>query len=108
MRYVLPVIGIACSAALSVGCLAWACDRATTGALTEEARVAIELGCQGHAGRAARDCRSMLTRLYLAGSLDPDRTLRAYCDSVKSARWGGSRPAPPRVCVQRYGGWDGS
>jgi hypothetical protein len=105
MRYGLLVLGIAGCVALSLGWLARACDHAISGALTEEARIAMELGCQGRDGRAARECRSMLKKLYLSGSLDPDKTLRSYCDSVKNSRWGGSRPAPPEVCEQRYGGW---
>lgn len=107
MRYGLLALSIAVCIGLYQGWFAGACDHATTAALTEEARIAIEVGCQGLDGRAARQCRSMLTKVYLAGSLDPDRTLRSYCDSVKNARWGGSRPAPPEVCVQRYGGWEG-
>ena len=91
--------------ALSLGFVSRACDQATAAALSEEAKLAMELGCQGHTGRAAAECRDLLRRLYLAGSLDPDRTLRAYCDSVKTAPWGGSRPPPPKVCVDRYGGW---
>jgi len=105
MRYGLLVLGIAVFIGLYQGWLARAYDYGTTAALTEEARVAIDVRCQIQDDRAARECRSLLKKLYLAGSLDPDKTLRAYCDSVKTARWGGRRPAQPEVCVQRYGGW---
>jgi len=91
--------------ALLVGAAAMLVDRAATEALSEDARLAIELRCQDREGPAGRECRSTLERLFLAGTLDPDRTLRAYCESVKTARWGGSRPPPPRVCTDRYGGW---
>jgi hypothetical protein len=99
MRYGLFVLGIAVCIAFHQGWFAPAYDRATTAALTEEARLAIDVRCKG------RECRAILKKLYLSGSLDPDKTLRAYCDSVKNARWGGSRSAPPKLCVQRYGGW---
>ena len=107
MRYGLLVLALVGSIALYRGWLGQAYDHATTAALTEEARMAIDVRCQALEGQAARQCRGMLKRLYLAGSLDPDTTLRAYCDSVKSAAWGGRRPAPPALCVQRYGGWSG-
>ena len=105
MRFGLLVLGIAVCIGLYQGWFARAYDHATTAALTEEARLAIDVRCQVQPTRAARECRALLKKLYLAGSLDPDKTLRVYCDSVKTSRWGGSRPAPPKVCVQRYGGW---
>lgn len=108
MRYGLLVLGIALCIGLFQGWFARACDHATRAALSEDARLAIELGCENREGRAARECRSMLKKLYLAGSLDPDKTLRSYCDSIKNARWAGEPPAPPEVCVRRYGGWRGS
>jgi len=91
MRYRLLVLGIVVSLGLYHGWFARAYDRATTAALTEEARLAIDVRCQGQNGRAASECRTLLKKLYLAGSRDPDRTLRVYCDSVGTARWGGSR-----------------
>jgi hypothetical protein len=105
MRYGLLVLGIGLCIGLYQGCFARAYDTATTAVLTEEARLAMDLRCQGQHGRARSDCRAMLKKLYLSRSLDPDKTLRAYCDSIKNARWGGSRPPPPEVCVKRYGGW---
>ena len=105
MRYGLLILGVAVCIALHQGWFAQAYERTTTAALTDEARVAIDLRCRDQSGRAAQECRSLLKRLYLAGSLDPDRTLRVYCDSVRTALWGGSRPAPPDVCDERYGGW---
>jgi len=107
MRYGLLVLGLAVCIALYQGWFARAFDYATTAALSEEARLAIDVRCQNQVGRAARDCRNVLKKLYVAGSLDPDKTLRFYCDSVRTARWGGSRPKPPRVCAQRYGAWEG-
>ena len=105
MRYGLIVLGVVIAIGLCQGWLARAYDRVTTAALTDEARLAIELRCEDESSRSARECRSVLKKLYLAGSLDPDTTLRTYCDSVKHARWGGSLPPPPKVCVERYGGW---
>jgi hypothetical protein len=109
MRYALVVLGIAGCIGLGIGLhRGWfsrAYDQATTAALTEDARLAIDVRCQGEDTRASRECRATLKRLYLSGSLDPDRTLRTWCQEFKTARWGGSRPAPPEVCVQRYGGW---
>lgn len=105
MRYVLFVLGIAVGIGMYQGWLAQAYEHATNAALTEEARVAIDVRCQIQDGRAARECRSVLKRLYLAGSLEPDTTLRTYCDSIRKAGWSGSRPVLPELCVQRYGGW---
>ena len=105
MRYGLLVLGIAVCIGLYESWFAPAYDRATTAALTEEARLAIDVRCQVHARRAARECRTTLKKLYLTGSLDPDKTLRAYCDAVRTSRRGGSRPEPPKICVQRYGAW---
>jgi hypothetical protein len=105
MRVGLLILGIVVCIGLLQGWFARACEHATTAALSEEARVAIEVRCRDQSGRAAHECRSLLKKLYLARSLDPDTTLRTYCDSFRTARWGGSRPQPPAVCVQRYGGW---
>lgn len=99
---------IVIAAALALGGLAHACHHATTGGLSDDARLALEVGCIGHEGRAAGACRRRLERLYVAGTLDPDRTLRAYCEAVEHGRWGGSRPPPPPLCVERYGGWPGA
>ena len=90
MRYGLLVLGIAVCIGLHQGCTR-AYDHLTTAALTDEARIAIDVRCQIQNGRAARECRSVLKKLFLAGSLDPGKTLRVYCDSVGTARWGGSR-----------------
>lgn len=105
MRYGLLILGIIVCIGLVQGWFARACDLATSAALSDDARLAIEVRCRGQDDRAGRECRAMLKKLYLSGSLDPDKTLRAYCDSVKTAPWGGSRPPPPKLCVQRYGGW---
>jgi hypothetical protein len=105
MRHGLLVVGIAGCVGVSQGWIARTCDHASTAALTDEARLAIDVRCARDEGRAARECRSMLKKLYLSGALDPDKTLRTYCDSFEHARWGGSRPAPPALCRQRYGGW---
>jgi hypothetical protein len=108
MRYGLLVLGIAICIGLYQGWFAQTYEHVTTAALTDDGRIAIDLGCRGHKDRAARACRSRLTRLYLSGSLDPEKTLRAYCDSVRDGRWGGSHPPPPKVCVERHGGWQES
>lgn len=108
MRQGLLVVGIAVCVGLAQGWVSRTVDQATTTALTEESRLAIDLRCQGDSERANRECRETLKKLFLSGSLDPDKTLRAYCDSVKEGRWGGSRPAPPAACVERYGGWEES
>ena len=108
MRYGLLVLGIAACIGLYQAWFARACDQATTAALSADAQLAINVRCNGRADRAKRECRTMMTKLFLSGSLDPDRTLRAYCDSVKNAQWGGGHPAPPKLCVERYGGWQQS
>ena len=105
MRYGLLALGLAVCVGLYQGWLSEAYDEASTAALTDDARLAIDVRCRDQRGRAEDDCRATLKRLFLSGSLDPDKTLRAYCDSVKHARWGGSRPEAPKVCVERYGGW---
>ena len=80
-------------------------EHATNAALSDDAQLAIELRCRDQPAAAARECESMLKRLFLAGSLEPDQALQSYCESYRDGRWGGSRPEPPRVCVQRFGGW---
>lgn len=105
MRTGLLVAGAAFGLGLGHGWLTETFEEATNAALTEDARMAIDVRCKGQSDRAGRECRTLLKKLYLAGSLDPDRTLRSYCDSVKTGLWGGRRPAPPKVCVERYGGW---
>ena len=106
MRYGLLVLAVVLAVGLGLhqGWFAQAYEGMTHAALGDDARLAVELRCRGD-GRAARECRSVLRRLYLSGSLDPDRTLRGYCESIKTGRWGGSRPPPPEMCVRRYGGW---
>ena len=97
---------VAVVTALAFGWLGWNWERAATAALDDETLTAIEVGCRGYTGRTARECRSLLKRLYLSGSLEPGRTLDAYCASVENAAWGGGRrPAPPPVCVERDRGW---
>ena len=105
MRYRLLILGIVMFLGLNLGWFARAYDRATTAALTEEARLAIDVRCDGQNDRAASECRGLLKKLYLSGSLDPDRTLRVYCDSVRNTRRGGSRLVPPKLCVKFYGSW---
>ena len=93
---------------LTQGWFARVYDELITAALSEEARLAIEVRCQERVqgSPSDRECRAMLTKLYFSGSLDPDKTLRSYCDSGKNEHWGGRRPDPPEVCVERYGGWN--
>jgi len=105
MKYGLLALALVIGLGLYQGWFARLHDHLTTSALTDDARLAVEVRCGGETGRSADECRSTLKRLYLAGSLDPDKTLRTYCDSVKHGRWGGSLPPPPKLCVQRYGGW---
>lgn len=109
MRYGLLAVGLLLVPVVCVGMVqGWfggAHDRLTAAALSDDARTAIEIRCAIPEDRAARECRTTLRRLYLSGSLDPDKTLRAWCDAVKEQRWGGSRPTPPDLCVRRYGGW---
>jgi len=71
--------------------------------LDEDARLALDLRCGEPTSGAARDCRANLERLYASGSLDPDRTLRAHCDEIRTAPWGRTHPALPRVCRERFG-----
>lgn len=105
MKYALLVAGIAVCIGLCHGSIAGLYDQVTTAALSEEARLAIDVRCRDRDSQEGRECRAMLKKLYLSGSLDPDKTLHTYCESVKNARWGGSRPKPPDLCVRRYGGW---
>lgn len=108
MRYGLLALGIAASIGLAQGWLSHAYHEAAGAALSDEARFAIELRCKGRGERAARDCRRLLQKLYLAGALDPERTLRAHCTPVKILEWGARPPLPPALCVERYGGWRSS
>jgi len=105
MRYGLLFVGIALCMGLSLSWLARSYEEATTAALTEEARLAIDVRCPELDRRDGRQCRGMLKKLYLAGALEPDRTLRAYCEAVKTSRWRANHTVPPKVCVDRYGGW---
>jgi len=105
MRSGLLIIVIPIGIAMCLGLLARVYGDAASAALSEDARIAIEVRCGIEHDRAARDCRSLLKKLYRSGSLDPDKTLRTYCDRVKNALWGGSRPAQPEVCLKRYGRW---
>ena len=105
MRYALLVLGLVMSIGLHQGWFAVAYDGATTLMLSDEARLAIDVRCPGQSGRAGLECRSLLKRLFLSGALDPDRSLRTYCEEVKQSRWGGGHPPPPKLCVERYGGW---
>ena len=105
MRHALLVAGLALGLGLCCQGLVVGYGLITDGALSPEARLAVQLRCGDGAERENRECRSTLKRLYLSGALDPDRTLRSYCDEVKTAPWGGRRPPAPAVCVERYGGW---
>lgn len=105
MRYGLLALGILVCVGVSQGWFARAYEHATRAALSDDARLAIDVRCQLQDDVAARECRRTLKRLYLSGALDPDRSLRSWCDSVESAWWGGRGPALPEVCVERYGGW---
>lgn len=103
MRYGLLALGIA--ACIGIHWLTAAYQEATGAALSDEARSAIELRCKGLEEHAARECRGLLEKLYLASALDPERTLRAHCTRSKVVKWRNRQPAPPELCVERYGGW---
>lgn len=105
MRTGLLVPAIVLCVGLGWGFWARTCDEMTTGALTEDARLAIDVRCPGEGSRAGRECRATLKRLYLAGALEPDRTLRTWCDAVRRESWQASRAVPPEMCMQRYGAW---
>ena len=74
-------------------------------ALGDDARLAIELRCEVRQGYEGRKCRKLLEKLFLAGRLDPERTLRAYCTPLEIVELGTRPPAPPPLCIERYGGW---
>lgn len=99
------VPGMTVGIGLFHGWLANVYQHAAEAGLSDEARSAIELRCKGLEGSAATDCRSLHAKLYLAGTLDPERTLRDHCTPAKTVAWGTRPPAPPALCVQRYGGW---
>lgn len=105
MRSGFLALGVAGCIGLSSGWLACSYRDATGAALSEDARLAMELRCEGREARAAADCRRLLAKLYLAGTLDPEKTLRAHCTPASTRRWGRRPPPPPALCVQRYGGW---
>jgi hypothetical protein len=71
MKYALLVLGIAVCIGLSHGSVARLYDQATTAALSEEARLAIDVRCRDQDGRGERECRAMLKKLYLSGSVQP-------------------------------------
>jgi hypothetical protein len=108
MRIGFLILGVFACVGLFGGWMAQSYQEATEAGLTDDARLAVKLRCEGQRPGPERECRAMLSKLYRSGALDPDKTLRTYCDSVKNGRWGSSRPAPPRVCVERYGGWQAS
>jgi len=95
MRYALIALGTATCLGLH--------HAATTPSLDEEAALAIELRCAGQSESVAENCRELHQKLYLAGSLDPDRSLRDYCTPVRTRERIHRRP--PAVCVDRFGGW---
>jgi hypothetical protein len=104
MRYgLLVVLGVpACIAIHQI----WI-SSATEAALSEEARLATEIRCEGRVGEEASKCRKLHERLYLAGTLDPEKALRDHCTRDTTVEWGRRPPAPPELCVERYGGWKG-
>jgi hypothetical protein len=112
MRYALLTLGISLGIALCIGLyqgwFAQAYDRSTTMMLSEDARLAIEVRCGVRRGRHAVECRSLLKKLFLSETLDPDRVLRIHCEEIKHSPWGGGHPSPPDICVRRYGGWKAS
>jgi hypothetical protein len=105
MRYGLHILGIALGIGLILMGSIWAYTQATSAQLTEDARLAIEVRCPDERSLEGRECETLLTKLYSAGALEPDRTLRAYCETVKTRRWQGSESRPPKLCRDRYGGW---
>jgi hypothetical protein len=71
--------------------------------LDEQASLATELRCEGQKGRLAEGCRELHEKLYQAGTLDPEKSLRDYCTPVRTKQRVHRRP--PEVCVERFGGW---
>lgn len=105
MKPALLVLGVIATAAIGRGLIAPALDDVATRSLSADAQLALDVRCGAPRSDSARACRDRFERLYAAGSLDPDKTLRTYCESVRTARWGGGSTTPPRLCVERYGGW---
>jgi hypothetical protein len=103
MRHgLLALLGIALCIGLQL--LVGASDRFKSGALNDDAHTAIDLRCSGRDEPAAADCRRLFEKLYLAGALAPESTLRAYCTPVALVAWGERPPALPEQCTERAGG----
>lgn len=99
MRIVIPALVVVVCIALHQLGLALV----TEATLDEDADFAIEIRCQGQEKRVANNCRALHARLYRAGTLDPEVTLRAYCTRPEPLEWRTRRA--PAFCVERYGGW---
>jgi hypothetical protein len=99
MRFVIPVLVVAaCIASHQLG-LALVSEAA----LGDDAALAIDIRCRGQEGRIASNCRALHAKLYRAGTLDPEVTLRDYCTRPEPIEWRTQRA--PAFCIERYGGW---
>ncbi len=99
MRFVIPVLVVAAC----VGIHQLGLAIVSHAALGDDAQRAIDIRCAGQSGQTALDCRTLHAKLYRAGTLDPEVTLRAYCTRPEPLEWRTRRP--PAFCVERYGGW---
>ena len=94
MKHTLLALGAAAALGLFTLLLVPGLHRATAGSLGEEARLAIDVRCGEADGGAARACRTRLERLYAAGALEPDRTLRLRRFKFKFPILPGNRANP--------------
>ena len=97
----------AAGVAIQQGWIGKAGEGLAQGSLGPEAELAVEIRCEGRDQSLIVDCRNDLAEHYLAGTLDPQATLRAHCTRFVNT-WADSIPEPPQLCVELYGGWHNS
>jgi hypothetical protein len=98
---------ISITVALVLGGYAWANaapERAARAQGRADTKAALVLRCEADDARAVLECKEVLTRRFASGSATPQAILRTHC-----TRWSGPFveviDKPPKLCVERFGGW---
>jgi hypothetical protein len=92
---------------MGLGVYAWTVaepERAARAQAEADAEAAIALRCDAEGDLGDAECQKVLTEKFASGHATPQAILRTHC-----TKWSGPfvvvKEKPPKLCVDRFGGW---